>query len=290
MDTLTSILVIEGIGTALLVFWLFLYFKGRSYAPMFDAITEKDYPLKEIYFVGYAFLNLIGYSYTNGSDRKLRQFIEVLHERRYVDFYLRVIRAQQVTMGLTVLLLAFVTYGLTLDLMFFGLVVLVSGLAFWYYSNVVETKINVRKEEMMRDFSEVVSKLALLTSSGMILREAWTVTGNGGDSVIYEEMLKADQEMENGMSETDAILQFGRRSMLPEIKKFSSTVTQGVIKGSAELSDSLREQSQEVWEIKKQLVKRQGEKAASKLMIPMMIMFVGILILILVPAFSNMSF
>ncbi len=51
----------------------------------------------------------------------------------------------------------------------------------------------------------------------------------------------------------------------------------------------LMDQSKEVWGAKKQYVRRQGEKAASKLMIPICIMFIGILIMILVPIFTNLG-
>ena len=51
----------------------------------------------------------------------------------------------------------------------------------------------------------------------------------------------------------------------------------------------LQQQSKEVWAAKKQDIKRQGEKAASKLLIPVLIMFIGILIMILIPIFTNIG-
>ena len=95
--------------------------------------------------------------------------------------------------------------------------------------------------------------------------------------------------MNNGVAEVDAIYGFGMRCMLPEIKKFSSTIIQGLTKGNSELAAMLQDQSKEVWQMKKQLVRREGEKAASKLLIPICIMFVGILIMILVPIFTNIG-
>jgi len=95
--------------------------------------------------------------------------------------------------------------------------------------------------------------------------------------------------MRNGVSEVDALFNFGTRCIIPEIKKFTSTIVQGIIKGNRELTLMLEEQSKEVWAAKKQNVRRQGEKAASKLLIPILIMFVGILIMILVPIFTNLG-
>ena len=142
---------------------------------------------------------------------------------------------------------------------------------------------------MIHDFSEVVSKLALLTNAGLILKEAWEVIAFEGEGVIYSEMQRAVEEMKNGVSDVDAIYSFGTRCMLPEIKKFTSTILQGITKGNRELSMMLQEQSKEVWQMKKQLVRREGEKASSKLLIPICIMFVGVLIMILVPIFTNLG-
>jgi tight adherence protein C len=77
--------------------------------------------------------------------------------------------------------------------------------------------------------------------------------------------------------------------MMPEVKKFSSTLIQGLQKGNKELSIMLQQQSAEIWSLRKQNVRREGEKAASKLLAPMLIMFIGILIMVVVPIFTNLG-
>jgi len=62
-----------------------------------------------------------------------------------------------------------------------------------------------------------------------------------------------------------------------------------LIKGNKELVDMLQAQSAESWQLKKHLATREGEKAASKLLMPMMLMFVGILIMVLIPIFANLG-
>ena len=77
--------------------------------------------------------------------------------------------------------------------------------------------------------------------------------------------------------------------MIPEAKKFSSTIVQGIQMGNKELSAMLQQQSGEVWNLRKQNARREGEKAAGKLMIPIFIMFFGILIMIVIPIFANIG-
>ena len=142
---------------------------------------------------------------------------------------------------------------------------------------------------MLSDFSNVVSKLALLTNAGMIMHEAWEEVAYTGETEIYREMQITVDQMNNGVSEADALYSFGNRCVIPEIKKFTSTIVQGISKGNSELVAMLQEQSKEVWALKKQNVRRQGEKAASKLMIPLMLMFVGILVMVIIPIFANLG-
>ena len=281
--------VLYGIGALLLIMWTVFFFAGLKHASLFDILEEKDYPLKEIYGLGYAVMLLIRYQYRSKHDRKLRKEISVLYGEKYADYYLRVVYAQKVTMAFTMLVLAVPLYGLANSVAAMFVMLMFAVAAYYYFGTVTEKKILKRSEEMLSDFSNVVSKLALLTNAGMIMREAWEEVAYTGESTLYQEMQKAVDEMNNGVSEVDALFNFGTRCIIPEIKKFTSTIVQGMIKGNSELISMLQNQSKEVWAAKKQNVKRQGEKAAGKLLIPILIMFAGILIMILVPIFTNLG-
>ncbi len=286
-DILNLIMII--LGLAALILWMVIYSKSKEYNTMFEVLDEKEFPLKEVYGFGMVVLEKIKYSYKTKKDRKLRQSLEVLYGEKYADYYLRVIHAQQITIASLLFVLSFVFYGLTSEIAGFCLGLLFTGLSYYYFGTLTQKKIFKRSEEMLNDFSEVVSKLALLTNAGMILKEAWQEVAAGGETTIYKEMQTAVNEMNNGVSEVDAIYNFGSRCIIPEIKKFTATIIQGLTKGSQDLVDMLQEQSSEVWKMKKQLVRREGEKAASKLLLPISIMFIGILIMIIVPIFTNIG-
>ncbi len=287
IETLDILIIL--CGAASLAIWLFFYMLGAKHNKMFDVLEEKEYPFKEVYGIGYAMLCMFGYKYKSKSDRKLRQQIEVLYGEKYCEYYLRVIHAQKLTISFTVFVLSFALYGLSSEILAFVVGIVFAALAYYYFGTVTEKKILKRSDELLHDFSEVVSKLALLTNAGMILREAWFEVAYAGKGVIYTEMQTAVNEMNNGVSEIDAIYNFGTRCIIPEVKKFTSTIIQGMTKGNRELTLMLQQQSKEVWQLKKQLVRREGEKAASKLLIPICIMFIGILIMILIPIFTNLG-
>ena len=277
------------IAGALLVLWLIIYARGYKKANFFDSLSEKEFPLKEIYVIGMEIMDTMKYTYKNKRDRKLRRELEVLYGPKYVDYYMRVSYAQKVTFAFTIFVFAFIMYGLADDILITVVFVVFAAVAYYYFDTLAQIKIQKRSEELLSDFSQVISKLALLSNAGMIFREAWIDTSKAGEGVIYDEMRRSVDEMNNGVSEVDAIFNFGSRCMVPEIKKFASTVIQGLVKGNSELTAMLQTQSQEVWEAKRQQIRRQGEKAASKLMLPMMMMFGGILIMVIVPIFTNMG-
>lgn len=278
-----------GCGALFTVLWLILLFMGLKHTPLFENLEGKEYPLKDIYIVGYAMLELVHYSYKSKKDRLLRKEAGILYGDKYADYYMRVIYAQKVSLGFTLFVLSFSMYGLLNTPLGTLVFLMMAWAAYYYYGNLAATKIAERSESMLSDFSNVVSKLALLTNAGMIMREAWEEVANNGETVIYQEMRRSVEEMQNGVSEIDALFRFGNRCMIPEVKKFTSTIIQGLQKGNSELTVMLQTQSGEVWELKKQQVRRQGEKAASKLMLPMMLMFVGILIMVIIPIFTNIG-
>lgn len=285
-------IVIMGIGFALLFFIVVLAIKGKQYDALFSSLDDKEFPLKEVYSIGYAALILFKIDLQNDNSKrnqKLRQELKILYEEKYAEYYMRVVYSQCISIALLVLQLAFVFYGLSRDVAVFAIFAVLSVTVAYYFYSDVDKRIQARSAELLDDFSDAVSNLALLTNAGMILREAWEATSKTGTGVLFKEMAIAMEDMNNGVADVEAIRRFGVRCIIPEIKKFSSTLIQGMEKGNKELSQNLMQQSNELWELKKQIVKRKGETAASKLLLPMIIMFVGILIMIIVPIFSNMG-
>lgn len=284
-----SDIVVLGIGLVLLILWLGLYFSGKQYAQMFEQLNPKDFPMGDTYFVGYALTLRLKLEYKNKACRKLRKQLGVLYEPKYTDYYLRVVYSMRFTMALTVACFAAPLYFLTDSMLIFVLLLAGSGGVYYYYGAAMEQLIEKRADEVLADFSEVVSKLALLVNSGMIVSEAWARVSGSGDRTLYREMRRSVEEMSNGKSFTDALYLFAQRSLLPEVKKFASTLIQGVSQGNTELAPMLIQQSKEIWELKKQMVRRKGELANNKLLIPMCLTFIGILIMIMVPIFTNLG-
>ena len=283
-------IIVMAVGTAFLLLWLVLYAMGKKNEDLFNILEDEDYPMKDLYFVGYALCEKLHIDYKQEKHQKTRRQLGVLYGRKYIDYYMRAIYAQRYTMSLTILCLALPAYCFTEgSLLIFGVIIAAAGAAYYYYGTTLGEKIQKRQDTMLEEFATLVSKLALLVNAGMILHDAWIKVSSSGEGELYDEMRTSVEEMRNGIPEKDAVYSFGQRCMLPEVKKFSSTLIQGMERGSAELCSMLTAQSKEVWMLKQQIMRRKGEKANSKLLIPILLVFIGILIMVIVPIFSGLG-
>lgn len=260
------------------------------YEYIFDTLDEKEHPFKCLYPLGYGILEKIQFDYNGNYAKKMKRDIAVVLGKKYADFYLRVNLSGTVGAALLVIPLSLLLYGLLQSPVTIVLFFMLEFLAVYYFQMQISDVMKKREMEISRDLPNIISKLTLLVNAGMILREAWIQVSMTGKTTLYEEMKRSVENMNNGMSEIDAYMEFADRCQSNKVKKFVSTLEQNVSKGNKDLVSYLKEQSQIAWSEKKEFVRQQGEKASSKMLIPIGIMFVGILIMIVVPIFANFSF
>ncbi|MDR0469771.1 MAG: type II secretion system F family protein [Peptococcaceae bacterium] len=187
--------------------------------------------------------------------------------------------------GVALALGAFLT---ALDIGFLGPVILFVGTALavmMAYSLYDEprAKADRRRENIARQFPNVVSKLALLVCSGMIMNRAWNETAGSNEGELYTEMKKTAAELGQNIAPEAAYSSFIVRCNTKETSKLASAILQNLSKGNAEIGDLLRELAHEAWQERRNLAKRDAEKANSQLLIPTMLLFASILIMIAAP-------
>nr|WP_308742240.1 hypothetical protein [uncultured Anaerocolumna sp.] len=149
--------------------------------------------------------------------------------------------------------------------------------------------VDKRNKEMLMDYPEIINKFTLLVGAGMSLSNAWIKIAKDYKEKIakkrfaYEEINITASELMLGTSEVIAYERFGRRVKLLPYLRFSSLIAQNVKKGSGELLNQLELEATEAFEERKELAKRLGEEAATKLLIPMVLMLLIVLSIIMVP-------
>lgn len=150
-------------------------------------------------------------------------------------------------------------------------------------------KVLKRRVEICKQFPNVVSKLALLVTSGMIMDRAWKLTANSSEDVLYREMRLVSDEIDNLVNPETAYNNFITRCNTKETAKLAGAIMQNLSKGNAHIGKLLQEMAREAWLERRHKAKRDAEKANSKLMIPTMMLFLAILIMLMVPIVMSFS-
>ena len=281
------------LATIAVLFVLICMVRGRKLRPYYENLDEREYPLKDLYSIGFYLSSREPFKLRGNLERELRHQSKLFWDNMYADYYVVLSWAQFLTFASLivafVLCLAGLLSGITALLM-----LIVGALAIAATWNLTISKakeaVAERRDECEYEFPTMVSKLALMVNAGMITRTAWFTVAYGKEGPLYDLMKKSCDEMNNGASEVAAINKFGTMSDSGEIKKFASTLIQGLERGGGELSSLLLNQTTELWNRKRQLALQKGEVAAGKLIIPIGVMFGGVIMIIMSAAMQSFSF
>lgn len=151
-----------------------------------------------------------------------------------------------------------------------------------------------KKEEMLKDYPEIISQFTMLMGAGMTAKRVWGKVAedykkereaSGKSKAAYEEILFTWQEMQSGIPEVQCYERFAKRCELLPYMKMGVLLAQNLRKGSKGLSEMLSLEAIEALEERKNRARRLGEEAGTKLLLPMMIMLIVVLAIVVVPAF-----
>ena len=275
-------------ATPFVLFWLFLYLKYKNtFHAYTDNLSPEEFRMPELFFIGMGFMNQVKYNLRSRKGRARIKEISEVKGQKYAEYYYYVIKGATFTYIWTLLPFVLILGAMSDNPMILLIGVCVVVLLVRYLEKDINDKLEERREELLLDLPQVLSKMALLINSGMVMREAWVKVSQTGERALYQEMRIASGEMANGASDLEAFRNFADRCSVRSIRKVTSTLIQNMQKGNKELSYFLEEMSREMWEEKKNLVRQKGETAGTKLLLPIAMIFGGILMLILVPVFMG---
>lgn len=174
------------------------------------------------------------------------------------------------------------------------LVILAAGFLYFGAGRDLDRKLEHRKKELLLDYPEIVNKLSLYMGAGMTIRNAFVKMGEDYKKqqkerrqYVYEEILITCNELQSGRSENDAYDHFGKRCQVPVYMKLSTLLSQNLRKGSNDLLYMLRQEADNAFAERKNLAKKLGEEAGTKLLLPMMMMLCIVMVIIMIPAYFS---
>lgn len=180
---------------------------------------------------------------------------------------------------------------------YFLLGIAVMFLYFYSKKNELSQGFKKRNQQMELDYAVIVNKLNLYTGAGASVSMAWNRMINDyeehkemyGYHYAYEEMKLVRKRIKNGISETEAYSEFGKRCNLNVYVKLGCLLEQNIKKGTKGLQEKLAQEVREAFMEKKALAKKRGEEASTKLLLPMMMMLIVSMVIVLMPALLSMG-
>ncbi|MCR4695507.1 MAG: type II secretion system F family protein [Pseudobutyrivibrio sp.] len=146
-------------------------------------------------------------------------------------------------------------------------------------------------QKRISDYPMIVSDLSILMGAGMSFRRAIErmslKSGRSGGG--YELINRTHKRIKDGVGELAAIEMMGKESECKEYRKLANILCQNLRQGSKTLIDSLEQEEILAFDMKKRQAIQAGEKASTKLLLPMGGMLFVIMIIIVVPAILQMK-
>ena len=147
-----------------------------------------------------------------------------------------------------------------------------------------------RDLQMMKDYPEIISRLVVYTGAGLPVRKAWEKIAaeyekTEGGHFAYDEMTKACHMMRRGVPEIQAYESFAAACRSQPYRKLAGLLSQNIRNGSEKLREALELEMENAFEQRKNLARRQGEQASTKLLLPLLLMLMIVMVMVSVPAF-----
>lgn len=282
-------IILLGVGSLWMLVWLFfaLRYVGK-FKELTDSINPKEYLGSFMYYIGFGVMDAVRYDVRrDASPKAVAKYIEI-RGSKYAYYYYYVTLVGKITYIITLIPIGILLGALANQPLFAAAGVAVAILLVADFDAGIQRRVSDRRDTLLSELPQALSKLALLVRAGLPLRSAWARVAETGTGLLYDEMKITMQQIQRGgIPETEAYRDFAVRCEIKEIKKFSSMIVQNLTKGNEELAYYLKQMSGEMWEVKKQVVQRQGENAKSLLVIPTMLVFIGVLIIIMIPMASS---
>lgn len=163
-----------------------------------------------------------------------------------------------------------------------------------WYSEEEKQKQNAKRsyEISMEEYPNIVSEFVLLLGAGMTIQGVIHTIAEeekGSEKYVYQQIVQADHQLGLGMEPTKILRTFGEQMGIASYGKLSTMMIRSLTRGSADLLERLKEEESTVFLERKEIARRKGEEASTKLLLPMMLMLLVVLVLLMFPAFLSFS-
>lgn len=168
----------------------------------------------------------------------------------------------------------------------------------WAMVMELDRKIKRKKQLILLELPELLNRLTLLLNAGDTIHGAWMkcaafrsgpAASNEDGSPLQKEIALVAVGLSNREPLPLLLEQFSKRCAVQEVTVFTTTVLMNYRRGGDSFVLALKGLSNEMWERRKALTRTLGEEASSKLIFPMLLIFLVVMAIVAAPAVTMMN-
>lgn len=270
------------VATIIVLFDLFVFAVSKS--ETYDKTGLKIFLLEDLFFVGER-IRVIFHLKANG--KRIRK-LEEIYDRATAGKIAKSAAVAPYTYAALFLPILLMIFAITENEFAVLSISILIVFLMLYFDIWLDGFLKKRHTMILREFATVLSKMSLLVNAGITATDAFDRVSKSNEGIIYDEMRRTKSDIDNGKSIDLALEDFAFRCGCKEVRKFVSLYLQNMVKGGPEFSGLLQDMAEKAWDERKTRARLSGAAAEQKLLIPIMIMFIGVLIMVIVPAFNNL--
>ena len=146
-----------------------------------------------------------------------------------------------------------------------------------------------RDSELRDSYFSFVNKLAIYIGAGLGMKDAIAKSAGGIRSeILKDETVFMLNKISSGVSEGTAYMDFGRALGLQEYIRLMSLISQNLVYGNSNLIKMLDSEAKQSINLKREHIRKKGEEASEKLLLPTSMLLILVIIIIMYPAFIGM--
>ena len=151
----------------------------------------------------------------------------------------------------------------------------------------LKEKGNKKESQLRGEYYSFVSRLSLMLGSGMETKDAM-IAASEGNKRLSEEVTFCVNQIYSGIPEVKAFTAMAKRISIPEYTRLLTLICQNTKHGSSRLLMLMDQEVKNAMNIKREHIRRDGEIASEKLLIPTGLLLIIVIGIIMIPALQGL--
>ena len=171
-------------------------------------------------------------------------------------------------------------------LLAFGIVMIV----IWGYYRVSKLREEgrSREKELEMEYFGFVNRLTIYIGAGFSLRRAMEAAAKQGNAnILADEVDFSIKRIESGVSEGSEYMELGKRLVSSQYTRLMSLISQNLAYGNSNLLRLLDMEVKNGFYMRREMIRKKGEQASEKLLIPTAILLGLVMLIVVYPALTG---